>query len=356
MRYSINAAAAWIAMNFLPSAHSFVPHATHQLAFLPTAASTATATTLSSKDETWDYDENYSDDDSSSSSSSSPTPNLGINIGEQLEPLTEKQIAELKQEATESINAAFDGRLEEIEQMKEQVKDDFEKSKEAMRFASNLRAAEQTEKLMNKIDQLSGDFLSKNEELRMGTKMAARADGNMAGQGLEVGSWGKVGGMNVFTSPGDGLLGSVSANGIGIGVRGVDGGTTESSIEVDTQVKGEEQENRIMIVCDDKDKNFKQVIGRFGELLYEEFPSPVIVDIDNPTSVIPMGGKNAQCCIIASTSLSNGQSSAENILSRVLKRTVAPGGGGVSKPPTHLIVVSPVVRKGLNCFPTLCRT
>jgi len=191
MRYSINAAAAWTAMNFLPSAHSFVPHATHQLAFLPTAAATATATatatTLSSKDETWDFDENYSDDDSSSSSSS-PTPNLGINIGEQLEPLTEKQIAELKQEATESINAAFDGRLEEIEQMKEQVKDDFEKSKEAMRFASNLRAAEQTEKLMNKIDQLSGDFLSKNEELRMGTKMAARADGNMAGQGLEVGS------------------------------------------------------------------------------------------------------------------------------------------------------------------------
>ena len=64
-----------------------------------------------------------------------------------------------------------------------------------------------------------------------------------------------------------------------------------------------------------------------------------------------MGGKNAQCCIIASTSLSNGQSSAENILSRVLKRTVAPGGGGVTKPPTHLVVVSPVGTERIELFP-----
>jgi hypothetical protein len=79
--------------------------------------------------------------------------------------------------------------------------------------------------------------------------MAARADSNMSGQGLEVGSWGKVGGMNVLTNEGDGFLGSVSAN--DIGARGGDEGTTESSFEVDTQVKGE-QENRIMIICDDK--------------------------------------------------------------------------------------------------------
>lgn len=64
-----------------------------------------------------------------------------------------------------------------------------------------------------------------------------------------------------------------------------------------------------------------------------------------------MGAKNAKCAIIVSTSLSNGQSSAENILGRVLKRTLAPGGGGVSKPPTHIVVVSPVGTERIESFP-----
>jgi len=100
-----------------------------------------------------------------------------------------------------------------------------------------------------------------------------------------------------------------------------------------------------------QDKNFKRVMARFEELLSEKFPNPVKIDTYNPASIIPMGGNNAQCCIVASTSLSNGQSSAENILGRVLKRTLAPGGGGVSKPPTHLVVVSPVGTERIEVFP-----
>jgi len=64
-----------------------------------------------------------------------------------------------------------------------------------------------------------------------------------------------------------------------------------------------------------------------------------------------MGGKNAQCAIIVSTSLSNGQSSAEGILGRVLKRTLASGGGRVSTPPTHLVVVSPLGTERIELFP-----
>ena len=107
---------------------------------------------------------------------------------------------------------------------------------------------------MGKIDQMSNDFLSKNEELRTGTKMAARADRAMAGKGLQLGSWGKISGMDVLTSAagglgGAGLLGSVSA----AEIESVESKTTESSIEVDTQVK---QESRIMVVCDDKKVSF----------------------------------------------------------------------------------------------------
>ena len=87
---------------------------------------------------------------------------------------------------------------------------------------------------------------------------------------MEVGSWGKVGGMNVLTNGGDGLLGSVSANKIEAGDTGE--GTTESSIEVDTQVKGE-QEKRIMIICDDK------VRIRFLGLDY--YPCPMIHSCTN---------------------------------------------------------------------------
>jgi hypothetical protein len=65
-----------------------------------------------------------------------------------------------------------------------------------------------------------------------------------------------------------------------------------------------------------------------------------------------MGGNSAQCVIISSTSLSNGQSSANNIMSRLLRRTLAPGGGGkVSKPPTHFVIVSPLGTERIDKFP-----
>ena len=64
-----------------------------------------------------------------------------------------------------------------------------------------------------------------------------------------------------------------------------------------------------------------------------------------------MGGKNAKCLVILSTSLSNGQSSAETILGRVLKRTVGIGGGGVSTPPSHIVVVSPLGTERIESFP-----
>lgn len=95
----------------------------------------------------------------------------------------------------------------------------------------------------------------------------------------------------------------------------------------------------------------KQVLDRFETILGDTFPTTITVDSYNPAAVIPMGGNNAQCCIIVSTSLSNGQSSAENILGRVLKRTLASGGGSMSKPPTHIVVVTPLGTERIEQFP-----
>jgi len=309
---------------------------------------------FSSKKEQWDFDEDYSDDDDAdkkdSNESFGSAPNLGINIGAQLEPLTPEQAAELIDEATESINTAFDERIGEIADLKSQVAKDFEKSKDAMRVASELRAAEQTDKLMSKIDRISNDFLDKNEELRMGTKMAAKADRAMSGSGLEIGSWGKLGGMNVLTAAAGGM--GVSGGLLGsVGAANIAAATTESSIEVDTQVVGED-ENRIMIICDDKDKNLQKVFTQFENLLEEKFASsPVCIDKYSPSASIPMGGNNAKCCIVVSSSLSNGQSSMEKLLGRTLKRTLAPGGGKVSKPPSHIVVISPLGTERIEAFP-----
>lgn len=266
MRYSVQAAVAVVLQSMMvQDVHSFtMPGSLYERHMLSSSSINSArnhaipgmSMLFSSKKEQWDFDEDYSDDDkddkkdSDGSFNLGSAPNLGINIGAQLEPLTPEQAAELIDEATDSINTAFDERIGEIADLKSQVAKDFEKSKDAMRAASELRAAEQTEKLMSKIDRISNDFLDKNEELRMGTKMAAKADRAMSGTGVEIGSWGKLGGMNVLTTAAGGM--GVSGGLLGsVGAASIAAATTESSIEVDTQVVGED-ENRIMIICDDK--------------------------------------------------------------------------------------------------------
>lgn len=173
----------------------------------------------------WDSPEDYEGFGKSPSSSKSnqdyplSTPNLGIDIGAQLNPLTEEEAADLRAEGAQAIEDAFASRLGEIEDLKKTIRKDFERSKEALSFASDLRAQEETEKLMSKIDKLSGDFLASNEAVRMSTKAAADADRRMGtkGQGLEVGSWGVDSfGRVVVTSSssaagGTGLLGGFGA-------------------------------------------------------------------------------------------------------------------------------------------------
>mmetsp|Transcript_12569 Transcript_12569/g.14182 ORF Transcript_12569/g.14182 Transcript_12569/m.14182 type:complete len:665 (-) Transcript_12569:36-2030(-) len=301
-------------------------------------------------DDAWDSPEDYNNDESSSSKEQQQQqqqPSLGINIGTQLEPLTPKEAQQLKQEATQTINNAFQERIDEIEDLKKQVQNDFETSKETLRFASNLRAKVETEKLMSKIDNLSNDFLKENEELRMGTKLAASADRRMGmdGVGLEVGSWGKFNGMDVVLS--SGLLGSV-----GSAVPSPSSDTATATATGSSEEENGNMENRILIICDEKqDTNIQKVFDKFTTLITNQFNKPVQIETYKPTSNLPIGGNNAQCLIISSTSLTNGQSSANNILSRVLRRTISPGGGKVSKPPSHIVIVSPLGTERIEKFP-----
>ena len=94
----------------------------------------------------------------------------------------------------------------------------------------------------------------------------------------------------------------------------------------------------------------KMVLAKFGDILSESFDGNVEIKKYSPTANIPMGGDGAQCVILVASSL-NGQSSAQNIISRILKRTAPIGGGKIAVPPSHLIVLSSHGTERTDKFP-----
>jgi hypothetical protein len=154
----------------------------------------------SRKDDSWDSEEDYvefnkrmgdgpPEDDVEWTNFLGPDGKLGIDIGKELMNLTREEADELKREGTEIIEQAFASKLKEMERLQDDLRKDFEESKMDMIDASNTRASLETERLMNKIDKLTENFLKESEQSRTSTKLAAAADQNMAGRGLEFGSW-----------------------------------------------------------------------------------------------------------------------------------------------------------------------
>jgi TolA-binding protein len=141
--------------------------------------------------------------------SSSSSSILGIGIS--LEPLSQEQAQEIKEEAKEIINSAISSGIEDIEKMRKRMTKDLEESRKIMQVASDLQAQQKSEERMQKIDKLTGTFLESTKETRATTKLAAAASRAMEGkyEGIELGTWGTLGGRTVVASGGGTLLGSV---------------------------------------------------------------------------------------------------------------------------------------------------
>ena len=171
-------------------------------------------------------------------------PKLGIDIGKMLEPLTPEEAAQLKAEASELIAERVAKGIDDIDALRTQLKKELEvQSRE--RLAKSERAAEQaSEKLLNKIDRMTNEFMSKSEGMRKSTKQAAAADRAMEGKGIELGSWGTLGGASVGMG---GLLGSVGASASEKTSKRTSAGTGEED-EQPTAVAA--KENRIIIIAD----------------------------------------------------------------------------------------------------------
>ena len=141
---------------------------------------------------------------------------LGIDIGSQLPSLSPEEIADIKVAAQATLDEAIDGRLADIQELREELQNELSESRERMNVAAELNVQLEKQSLMDKIDKISEKFLSENSELRASTKRVAEADAKSSGRGVQWGSWGTLDdGEVIISSTGkEGptkLLGSIDA-------------------------------------------------------------------------------------------------------------------------------------------------
>ncbi len=192
---------------------------------------------------------NVGDDDDDDIMDELAARKLGINIGAELPKITQEEIDEIRSKVQATLDEKVDARLAEIEQLKTQLEKDALESKQRMKNASDLNAQFEKQNLMEKIDRLSEDFLSANAALRESTKRAADADklaGSM-GRGVDWGSWGNVGGLDV-------VMGTTENNRPSQLLGSVDSARRRGAIlsEFDEDQVAATTENRVLVVFDEK--------------------------------------------------------------------------------------------------------
>jgi len=278
---------------------------------------------------------------------------LGIDIGRMLDPLTETEAEELKAAATEIINDAIAEGIDEIENLRQKMKREFDRKRKEVQMESESKAKRESDKLLSKIDKLTNDFLTDTKLSRKATKLAAAADRESEGKGVEVGVWGTVDGASVTT----GLLGSVDAARLrqkkttagsgskgAVGLSGIALADLSPAEEADASSVGEAEVTgppSIVIVADtQQDDHAKRLVPPFTEELERAIPG-VQVTVYKPSATLPLGGDDADCAILFATSLSD-KSTVYNACDRLLRKTLRPSGGGVGKPPTQLVLISTV--------------
>ena len=254
-----------------------------------------------------------------------PTPKLGIDIGQLLEPLSEKEAAELKAAATEVINEAVAAGIDEIDALRAKMKKELEEKKKQMQRESERNMEQASASLMNRIDTLTDAFLANTTLSRTSTKLAAQADQAMVGRGVDMGTWGTLGGATVVA----GTTGLAPETSSGLSA----GSDATSSSEA-------RQASRILVVADTKSDNYaKQLIGPLSKTLEQVLPD-IEVQVIRPTESWPLGGNDAAAVLLFLTSLSDA-SSVKNGLERLLRQTMS-AGGKLAQPPTQIIAISSV--------------
>jgi hypothetical protein len=313
----------------------------------------------------WDGDVDYDqafppDEEEASSSSSSLDPTLswkppsasneesgelklGIQIGRMLEPLSEKEAAELKAAATEIINDKVAEGLDDIDRMRARFKREVDQKRRQAQLASEFKAQRESERLMDKIDALTSNFLDKTEASRASTRLVAAADRSNEGKAVEIGVWGNLDGVAVGTMSGSfsPLLGSIQA---AVQVSTASANAVSSSADV---VRDARPPTLVILANVGSDDYAKTLVPPLQESLLQLIPG-LQVRVWKPTDTIPVGGDSADSVVVFATSFSS-PSTVNAALDRILRKTLV--GGIVTNPPTQLVVVSSLGTERTNKMP-----
>jgi hypothetical protein len=236
-------------------------------------------------DDSWDadvdYDKEWVEDNQKSSIDPATSwdalpevtndmPKLGIAIGKQLKPLSALEASELKADATQVINDAIDAGIDDIETLRIQMKKELESNRKIQQFAAERNALEKSDELMTKIDKMTGDFLASTQTTRESTKLAAQASRAMEAspnQGLDLGTWGTLGGMTVVAgglTESSTLLGSVANANRQASIEDATSGSTTTDAS----------ENRILVIADSKQVCSVRLITCGSFYICHSFPIP----------------------------------------------------------------------------------
>ena len=156
---------------------------------------------------------------------------------------TSEEMEELRTKLQGDVDAAVDADLADIDRLRENLARDAEASKKRMENASRLEAQLIQQNFMERIGKVKKEFLDSNADFRETTKRIAAADQMAAtsGRGVDWGSWGTIGGMDVVVGDSSDmprLLGSIDS-----AIKQADGDGPKVAIA---------SENRIMVVSDEQ--------------------------------------------------------------------------------------------------------
>ena len=242
---------------------------------------------------------------------------LGINIGSMLNPMTEQDVMDIKMEATEMIQDVIAASIDDMESLRKDMMEEMQQSNQE-RIRQNERNTQVAQKeLLSKIDALTNSFLRDTTASRTATKLAAQADQAMEGQGLELGSWGIVGGRYVSTG-----------------------------VSLENSISGKAKSNRMLAIADvSQDPYAKMLLGPLEKSLQvvlqrDDFSDNKFEIITyKPTATVPLGSNNADALCIFCTSI-NDVSTLQNLLSRLLRTAIV--NNDIVQPPTQVVVLTTI--------------
>lgn len=235
------------------------------------------------------------------------TPKLGIDL--KLNPLTDEEASELMAAATEVVNDAIAAGMDDLDALRAKLKEEMVQRQQEAARQSEFKAEQEATKLLSKIDRLTDDFLQKTAASRTAVQQAAAADQSAVGKGVELGSWGTLGGASVRTA----------------GESSSDGRSSADSPQL------------LVLGDPSSDAVYKSLLDPLKKQLQEQLQqdSPVTTSTHKPTSTIPLGGDNAAAILLFLTSWTDA-STVKNALDRCWRKTID------NAPPTQIVAISTV--------------